>query len=93
MISFYIKEFPNDSEEGNMQTILIKAIKDFDIKVKVLSPYEFVNGMLWQIPYLRKKVEDKCYIVHYNGLDGKTPIESKNLKINLMKNFNHWYVK
>lgn len=91
--SSYIKKFPDDSEEGNIQTILIKAIREFDIRVKVLNPYEFVNGMLWQIPYLRKKVQDKCYIIHYNGLDGNSPLESKQLKIDFMRKFGHWYVE
>jgi hypothetical protein len=90
--SDYIKKFPKFKEEGNHQTILIKAINDFNISVKTLNPFEFVNGMIWNVPYLKNKIKNDCYLIHYNGLDGNTPIESKNLKIKKIKENNHWYV-
>lgn len=91
--SEYFKKFENKSQnEGSLQTILINAVKDFNMNVKILNPFEFVNGTIWDIPYLKEKVKDNCYLLHYNSSEGKTPEESKNLKVNKMKENGHWYI-
>jgi hypothetical protein len=90
--SEYINKFPKYSEAGNIQTILIKGIKEFNIRVKKLSPFEFVNGMVWSVPYLRERIKDNCYLIHYNGCDDITPTKSKIKKIKKMKEYNHWYI-
>jgi hypothetical protein len=71
---------------------LINAIKDHNQKTKVLSPFEFANGTVWEISYLKNKVKDTAYLIHYNTAEGKTPDESREMKIQQMKENGHWYV-
>lgn len=89
----YLKQFDKWSGgEASFQTILIKAVQDFKLKVKCMSPFEFTNGSIWSVPYLKEKIKDSCYMVHYNAWDGNTPEESRELKIQAMKENNHWYL-
>jgi len=89
----YLKQFDiSGVGDGSFQTILIKAVKDFKLKVKCLSPFEFTNGTIWRVPYLKDKIKDSCYLVHYNAWDGDTPQECEKLKIEVMKENGHWYL-
>jgi hypothetical protein len=88
----YKKKFDVEGHAGLNQTLLINAIKDFGIKVKTLSPFEFANGTVWDISYLREKIKDSCYLIHYNTAEGKTPYESKTMKIAKMRMHDHWYI-
>jgi hypothetical protein len=88
----YFKMLSEDPNSETFQTILINAIKDHNQKTKVLSPFEFANGTVWEISYLKNKVKDTAYLIHYNTAEGKTPDESREMKIQQMKENGHWYV-
>jgi hypothetical protein len=79
-------------EDICLQTIANKSYKNFDLNVKLLSCFEFVNGSVWKIPYLKEKIKDQCYMVHYNFCDGKDTMEIKQNKIKWMNENNHWLV-
>jgi hypothetical protein len=89
--SDYYKKYNKLNEEQCLQSLTIKRYKESHLKVKVLSCFEFVNGSLWNIPYLKNKVKDNCYIVHYNFCDYMEPLKVKEDKTNKMKQNNHWF--
>jgi hypothetical protein len=85
-------EFKNKGVDGCLQTIIAKKIKNENIKVKVLNVFDFPNGSLWRIPYLREKVKNTCYLIHYNNGTYKEPTYNNEQKIKTIKSYNHWYV-
>jgi hypothetical protein len=87
------KNYPKSCEDGHLQTILIHRVKDLKncFKSKTLSCFEFVNGSVWKIPYLKERIKDSCYIVHYNFAEDKLELK-KSGKIDLMIKNNHWYL-
>lgn len=91
--SFYEK-FPKNVEAGNLQTIFNARCKEFKLNVKKFNCFEFVNGSIWKIPYLKNKIKDNFYIVHYNFVEpfDLAPIPLRDKKIQLMKDNNHWYI-
>jgi hypothetical protein len=90
--SEYFEKFEKGTEAGNLQTLSNKRYDECDLNVKMLNCFEFVNGSIWSIPYLKEKIKNDCYIVHYNYCYESTPELLKDFKINWMKENNHWYV-
>jgi hypothetical protein len=90
--SSYYNNFPRGTEAGCLQTVVNQKAKETHLRVKKLSCFEFPNGSVWSVPYIRKKIENECYIVHYNFCEYLDPLKVKEEKINRMKQFNHWYV-
>jgi hypothetical protein len=88
----YFENHDKGIETGDIQSLSIKRYKESGLKLKVLNTFEFVNGSIWKVPYLNKRVKDTCYIVHYNFTNEGTPQEIKNNKIEWMKQNNHWYL-
>lgn len=90
----YFKSFETGTEAGNLQTITNKRIKDFNLKIKKLNCYDFVNGSIWKIPYMNKEIKNSCYMVHYNFCEpfDLEPISLKHKKIEWMKQNNHWLI-
>lgn len=89
--SFY-QTLPKGTEEGCLQTASNKKAKQDGLNVKTLSCLEFPNGSVWNVDYIRNKIKDTCYIVHYNFCDDLDPIKVKNEKTNRMKKHKHWYL-
>jgi len=88
--SEYLKEFPVGIEDGAAQTIFNKRLKALDIKCKVLSVFDFPNGSVWQVPYLKEKIKNNCYIMHYNFCLNSDPIPAAEEKRNWMKSDGTW---
>lgn len=90
--SDFLKKFNYEGIEGSMQTVLIHKIKEnSNVKIKVLSAFEFANGSIWDNPYLKEKVKEEGYLIHYNFSPDEMS-ERKEAKILLMRKNNHWYV-
>jgi hypothetical protein len=89
--SNFIKNFPSGDESGHLQTILINKLKNFDIKFKTLSCFEFANGSIWANKQLKQSVKDKAYLIHYNFSDDELKFK-RDGKINAMKQNGHWYI-
>lgn len=87
-------KFPRGVQEGSLQTIsnCKELLEETKIKIKLLSVYDFPNGSLWQVPYLREYVKDSCYLVHYNFYSHADPKQRLQEKIQAMKKFGHWYL-
>jgi len=90
--SKYFENFEKGTEAGGLQTLSNKRYDECGLNVKMLNCFEFVNGSIWNISYLKEKIKNSCYIVHYNYCDAPTPELLKNIKINWMKENNHWYL-
>jgi hypothetical protein len=90
--SSWYKVMPRGTEEGCLQSAINKKVKDTDLKVKRLSCFEFPNGSVWNVSYIRHKIKDLCYIVHYNFSDYLEPLEVFKEKTERMKKYNHWYI-
>jgi hypothetical protein len=88
--SEYLKEFPVGIEEGAAQTIFNKRLKELDVKYKILSVFDFPNGSVWQVPYLKEKIKNTCYIMHYNFCLNSDPISAAEEKRNWMKEDGNW---
>jgi len=88
-----IKQFPTGTQDGDLQTMTNSKIilEQSGIKINLLNEFEFPNGSLWSVPYLRDQVKDSCYLIHYNYTSSADPALRQIEKINIMKKFNHWY--
>jgi hypothetical protein len=90
---FYKTRSSKDTPEDlSLQSIVNYRHKQLNMKVKTLNCFEFVNGSVWKIPYLKEKIKDNCYLVHYNFCDETNPLTVKNDKIKWMKENNHWFL-
>lgn len=87
-------KFPKGVQEGSLQTISNDKtlLEETGINIKVLSVYDFPNGSLWKIPYLREHIKDSCYLVHYNFHSHADPKDRFIEKISAMKQHGHWYL-
>ena len=89
----YIKNEPKGDQSGCLQTITNKLFKTLNANVKILKCFEFVNGSIWAVNYLKNKVKDTCCMVHYN-YSGRiwdlNTIDNKQEKIKWMKENDHW---
>jgi hypothetical protein len=88
--SEYLKQFPVGIEAGAAQTIFNKRLKELDIKCKVLSVLDFPNGSVWQVPYLKEKIKNTCYIMHYNFCLNSDPMPAAEEKRKWMKSDGNW---
>lgn len=88
----YYQHFPNGTEEGCLQTIVNKKTKETNLRVKMLSCMDFPNGSVWSVSYIREKIKNSCYLVHYNFCNFLDPIKVREEKTNRMKQHGHWYV-
>lgn len=86
--------FPRGVQEGSLQTISNDKtlLEETGININVLSVYEFPNGSLWKIPYLKEHIKDTCYLVHYNFHSHADPKTRLMEKIDAMKQHGHWYL-
>ena len=92
--NFYKTRGKNDTPEDlSLQSIVNYRYKQLNTKVKILNCFEFVNGSVWKIPYLKQKVKDNCYLIHYNFCDETNPLTVKKDKIQWMKENDHWFVE
>jgi hypothetical protein len=91
--NFY-KNNSKGTEDVNLQTLTNQRYKEFDIKIKKLKCFDFVNGSIWKIRYLNEKIKNTCCMVHYNFCEPYElePIPLKHKKIQWMKENNHWIV-
>jgi uncharacterized protein YdcH (DUF465 family) len=88
----FIKKFEKGTEKGSIQTISNQLYENLNLKIKILSCFDYVNGSLWKVPYLKNKIQDTFILLHYNyeNYSNVKAIEQKNKKINNMKLNNHW---
>jgi len=88
------KKFPRGVQEGSLQTVANSQdiLKETVINIKVLSVYEFPNGSLWKVPYLKNLIKDTCYLVHYNFHSHAGPENRLKEKIQAMTWHGHWYL-
>lgn len=88
-----IQRFPKGVEAGAAQTMFNKLLTEYNFKTKLLNPFEFPNGSIWSIPYLKKEIEDKAYLVHYNFISKDFDYELfPEKKIEQIKSDNFWFV-
>jgi len=83
--------YPKGIEDGAAQTIFNDAIKEFDISVTVVSVFDVANGSLLDVPYLKKKVMETAYGIHYNYCDSD-PYKGYQEKMQKIKNDNFWFL-
>jgi len=86
----FLEQFPVAQYAGSAQRIWNQAVKEKGLRVKVLSVFDFANGSLWNVPYLKKIVEEKGYSVHYNFHSKAAPLERFNEKKEAMIKNGHW---
>jgi len=88
------KKFPRGVQEGSLQTVSNNRdiLTETGINIKVLSVYEFPNGSLWKVPYLKNIVKDTSYLVHYNFHSNADPATRLKEKIEAMTKHGHWYL-
>lgn len=89
-----LNQFPKGTQDGSLQTMTNSKLflDKTDVRIKVLDVFKFPNGSLWQIPYLRNKIKDSCYLVHYNYHSHSDPIQRQKDKISAMQKYGHWYL-
>ena len=87
-----LRKFPTAVQDGDLQTITNSRaiLEQSDIKINLLNEFEFPNGSLWSVPYLRDQIKNSCYLVHYNYTSSADPKKRQAEKISIMKGFNHW---
>jgi hypothetical protein len=87
-------KYPRGVQGGSLQTISNDRdlLEQSKIDINILSVYEFPNGSLWKIPYLREHIKDSCYLVHYNFHSHADPKKRLIEKIDAMKQYGHWYL-
>jgi len=89
------KNEPIGIQAGCLQTISNKLFKMHNAKVKILKCFDFVNGSIWSIDYLKDKIKNTYCMVHYNysgGIWDLNTIDNKQEKIKWMKQNNHWLI-
>jgi hypothetical protein len=89
----HVKNKPKGDQSGCLQTITNELFKKLNINTKLLNCYDFVNGSIWSIEYLKQKIKDTCCMIHYNyckSVWDLNTIDNKIEKIKWMKENNHW---
>jgi len=86
----YLEQFPVNQYAGCAQRIWNHAVKEKKLRVKVLSIFDFPNGSIWKVPYLRKSIEKTCYCVHYNFHSHAAPLQRFEEKKEAMMKNGHW---
>jgi hypothetical protein len=86
-----IANYPQKIEDGAAQTIFNDGLTNQRISVEVVSVFDFANGSLLDVPYLKKKVMESAVGIHYNYCDSD-PYKGYREKIDKIKNDNFWYI-
>lgn len=86
----YIKKFPQNDYSGCAQRLWNHAVKEQDLRVKILSIFEFTNGSVWKVQYLREEIKDRVYSVHYNFHSNAEPLQRFKDKKQAMIENGHW---
>jgi hypothetical protein len=86
-----VLKYPTKIEKGAAQTIFNKEVKKTNIKIKVLSVFEFANGSLLNVDYLKKKVVDSAIGIHYNFCNPDPHIGYIE-KVNKIKKDGYWFI-
>lgn len=86
----YLKQFPSNQYAGCAQRIWNYAVKEKELRVKVLSIFDFPNGSIWKVPYLRESIKETCFSVHYNFHSHAAPIQRFKEKKEAMIKNGHW---
>jgi hypothetical protein len=86
----YLKQFPTNQYAGCAQRIWNHAVKEKELRVKVLSIFDFPNGSIWKVPYLRESIKETCFSVHYNFHSHAAPIQRFKEKKEAMVKNGHW---
>lgn len=88
-----LAKFPKKVEAGAAQTIFNIMLKELKYTTKILDPFEFPNGSIWGVPYLKKEIKNSCYLIHYNFISKDFDYELfPEKKIALMKSDNLWFL-
>lgn len=90
--STYFNKFPIMKESGCLQVLTNHRYAETNTKVKLVSNFDFVNGSLWKVPYLREYVKDKCYLIHYNFSKYLNPSLSLKDKVSQIKSDGFWFL-
>lgn len=86
----YLKQFPVKQYSGSAQRIWNHAVKEKNFKIKILSVFDFTNGSVWKVPYLREHIKDRVYSVHYNFHSNAAPRQRFIEKKAAMIENGHW---
>lgn len=86
-----VANYPQKIEDGAAQTIFNDGVKQHQISVQVASVFDFANGSLLDVPYLKKKVMESAVGIHYNYCDSD-PYTGYREKIDKIKKDNFWYI-
>jgi hypothetical protein len=86
-----IKSYPKHIEDGAAQTIFNKEYKKVSLKVKVLSVFEFANGSILNVDYLKKKALDSAIGLHYNFCNSD-PYIGYIEKVDKIKKDGYWFI-
>jgi hypothetical protein len=91
---FTFKKYPKGIEEGAAQTAFNDFVKEFNntVKIKKISVFDFANGSLLNVAYLKKKVLENAYGIHYNFCENLDPIPSCREKIKKIKEDGFWLI-
>jgi hypothetical protein len=90
--STFYDTVPKGTEEGCLQSAVNKKVKETTLRVKKLNCFDFPNGSAWNVSYIREKIKNSCYIVHYNFCEFLEPLKVREEKMNRMKKHGHWYL-
>ena len=86
-----IESYPKNIEDGAAQTIFNKEYKKVSLKVKVLSVFEFANGSILNVDYLKKKALDSAIGLHYNFCNSD-PYIGYIEKVDKIKKDGYWFI-
>jgi hypothetical protein len=86
-----IETYPKNIENGAAQTIFNKELKKVNLKVKILSVFEFANGSILNVDYLKKKALDSAIGLHYNFCN-PDPYIGYTEKIDKIKKDGYWFI-
>ena len=86
----YLKQFPVCHYSGSAQRIWNQAVREKGIRIKVLSVFDFANGSVWKVPYLKDLIKERAYSIHYNFHSNAAPINRVSEKKAAMIKNGHW---
>jgi len=90
---YNLSKYPIGKESGAAQTIFNDFVKfNKSIKVKKISVFDFANGSLLNVDYLKRKVLENACGIHYNFCENLDPEPSCMEKIKRIKDDGFWYI-
>jgi hypothetical protein len=97
-----VQSMLNSNKDSSLRTFLFECFEKNNIKIKILDLFEFPNGSIFFKKELPEEILQNCYILHYNNvltyevdfkyLSKDEIMDKTNIKINLMKKYNHWFL-